>query len=264
MSAIISDSTIIGWIGGFLFPLFRVAGFFMAVPLIGSQMLPANMRMALSVVVTFTILPLLPPAPVIDPISVEAILVIFQQVLIGVAFGFIIQIVYQVFALAGQIYAMQAGLGFASMADPANGVNSTVMAQFLVIGGNMLFVTMNGHLALIQILADSFRLIPVGWGGANREFFWAIVQMGGWMFSAAFLLVIPGIVALLMVQAGLGIVTRAAPQLNVFSLGFPFMMTFSLLIAWIGLSTITNHFEAVFEYGLAFLREWTESMEVVR
>ncbi|MBB1485666.1 flagellar biosynthetic protein FliR [Oceanospirillum sediminis] len=262
MPAVITDSMIVEWVAGFLLPLFRITGFFMAIPLIGSQMLPANMRLALSVMITLMVMPLLPPVPEIDPVSVEAFLLIAQEVMIGVAFGFVVQIVYQVFALAGQIYAMQAGLGFASMADPANGVNSTVIAQFLVIGGNMLFVSMNGHLALIQILADSFRMIPIGFAGVNQEFFWQIANMGGWLFAASFLIVIPGITALLMVQAGLGIVTRAAPQLNVFSLGFPFMMTFSLLIAWIGLTTITDHFEAVFDYGLGFLRDWIESRAV--
>jgi len=259
MPSVITDSMIVEWVAGFLWPLFRIAGFFMTAPLIGSQLLPANMRLLLSVMVTLTVAPLLPPVPVIDLLSLEAFLVIAQQVLIGVAFGFILQIVYQVFALAGQIYAMQAGLGFASMADPANGVNTTVMAQFLVIGGNMLFVSMNGHLAVIQILTDSFQLIPIGYTGIDRELFWEIVNLGGWMFSAAFLIVLPGITALLMVQAGLGIVTRAAPSLNIFSLGFPFMMTFSLFIAWIGLATITSHFEAIFDFGLGFLRDWIES-----
>lgn len=255
----ITDAMIIQWVGGFLWPFFRVAGFFMAVPLLGSQTLPSNIRLLLSLVVTLAILPMVPDVPQIDPISLEAFLVITQQILIGVAFGFVVQIIYQVFALAGQIYAMQAGLGFASMADPANGVNTTVMAQFLVIGANLLFVSMNGHLALIQILADSFRMIPIGYISIDREFFWEMVNLGGWMFAAAFLIVIPGITALLMVQAGLGIVTRAAPQLNIFSLGFPFMMTFSLLIAWIGLTTLVPHFENVFHFGLSFLNDWIES-----
>ncbi|OPX56801.1 flagellar biosynthetic protein FliR [Oceanospirillum multiglobuliferum] len=259
MPSVISDGMLVNWIAGFLWPLFRVAGFFMTVPLIGSQILSANIRLLFTVVITLAILPMVPPVPQIDMISVQAFLVIAQQVMIGVAFGFVVQIVYQVFALAGQIFAMQAGLGFASMADPANGVNTTVMAQFLVIGANLLFVTLNGHLALIQIIADSFRLIPIGYTGIDREFFWELVNLGGWMFSAAFLIVLPGIVALLMVQAGLGIVTRAAPQLNIFSLGFPFMMVFSLFIAWLGMLTIEPHFQAVFEFGLSFLRDWIES-----
>lgn len=259
MPSVISEAMIVEWVAGFLWPLFRVMGFFMAVPLLGSQTLPSNVRLLLSLVVTLAILPMVPAVPQIDLISIEAFLVIFQQVLIGVAFGFVIQVVYQVFALAGQMYAMQAGLGFASMADPANGVNTTVVAQFLVIGANLLFVTMGGHLALIQILADSFRMIPIGYSGIDREFFWELINMGGWMFASAFLIVIPGVTALLMVQAGLGIVTRAAPQLNIFSLGFPFMMTFSLLIAWIGLTTLTPHFENVFEFGLSFLNDWIES-----
>lgn len=247
------------WVAGFLWPLFRVAAFFMVVPLLGSRTLPSNIRLLLSLVVTMAILPMVPDVPAIDLISIEALLVILQQILIGVAFGFVVQIVYQVFALAGQMYAMQAGLGFASMADPANGVNTTVMAQFLVIGANLLFVSMNGHLALIQILADSFRLLPIGYVGIDRGFFWELINLGGWMFAAAFLIVIPGITALLMVQAGLGIVTRAAPQLNIFSLGFPFMMVFSLMIAWLGLMTLPEHFLTVFEYGLTFLNDWIES-----
>lgn len=259
MPSEITDGMIIEWVAGFLWPLFRVAGFFMAVPLLGSQTLPANIRLLLALVVTLAILPMVPAVPKVDLISLEAFLIIAQQVLVGVAFGFVVQVVYQVFALAGQMYAMQAGLGFASMADPANGVNTTVVAQFLVIGANLLFVTLNGHLALIQILADSFRMIPIGFSGIDREFFWELVNMGGWMFAASFLIVIPGVTALLMVQAGLGIVTRAAPQLNIFSLGFPFMMTFSLLIAWIGLTTLTPHFENVFEHGLSFLNDWIES-----
>jgi flagellar biosynthetic protein FliR len=147
--------------------------------------------------------------------------------------GFSMQIFLQIFVVGGQIIAMHMGLGFASMVDPANGVTVTVLSQFHLMLITLLFVSMNGHLAMIEVLAASFYTLPVGFAFISKT---ALLDLGGhagWMFTSAFLLALPAVAALMIVNMSLGVVTRAAPQLNIFSIGFPSMLLLGLCIVWV-------------------------------
>lgn len=228
----LSSAAIGGWIGNLMWPFFRVGGFLLSAPIIGTQLVPARLRIVLAVLLTALIVPTLPPVPAIDLISLPSFILVAQQLLIGVALGLVLQVVLQLFVVAGQLIAMQMGLGFASMVDPTNGVSVTVLSQFHLMLVTMLFVTMNGHLAMIEVFAESFRLLPVGAGFLSSNALWSLASWGAWMFSSALLMALPAVASLLIINFSMGVVTRAAPQLNIFAIGFPFMLIVGLCIIW--------------------------------
>ena len=129
----LSDAQIGGWLSSFLLPLFRIAGMFMVMPIIGAQLVPTRVRLGLAVAMTVVLVPVLPPAPQVDALSLSSWLLIAQEVLIGVLFGFTLQLFFHVFAIAGQIVTTQMGLGFASTIDPTNGVSVAVLSQFMLM-----------------------------------------------------------------------------------------------------------------------------------
>lgn len=231
------------WVNGFLWPLFRVMSFFMAMPIIGTQMLPTRLRLGLALAVTVLLVPVLPPMPDFDALSLQNWIVVAQQVLIGSLLGFSANILLQSFVAGGQIMAMQMGLGFASMTDPANGVSVVIVAQIYLMLVMILFLGMDGHLVLIQILAQSFYVLPVGEGGLSQETLWQVALSGGWLFMAALLMALPAVTALLVINFAFGIMTKAAPQLNIFAIGFPFTMLMGMFIIWASLSGFFSHYQ---------------------
>lgn len=229
--------------GQFLWPLFRIMGFFMVAPIFGAQVVSSRVRLMLAVTMTMLVAPTLPALPVIDGISLQAMIIVFQQVLVGIAMGFMLQVFYQIFVITGQIIAMKMGLGFASMVDPSNGITVAVISQAYIVLVNLVFVVSNGHLVMIEMLAQSFDVIPVGFDGVSREALTLILQSGSWMFAASLLLALPAITALMIVNIAFGIMSRAAPQLNVFSLGFPVTLIVGLVLFWVSLAGFLSQYQ---------------------
>lgn len=227
------DASVIGhWLGSLLWPFFRIGGFLLAAPILGTQLVSARVRISLALLLTIAVRPILPPMPEIDPISIESVIMILQQVLIGIALGFSLQVLLQLFVVAGQVIAMQMGLGFAQMVDPTNGVSVTVISQFHLMLVYLLFLAMNGHLAMIEVFLESFNTLPIGAGFFANAALWKLAGWGGWMFSSAIVMALPALTSLLIINFSLGVVTRAAPQLNIFAVGFPFMLIIGLGIVW--------------------------------
>ena len=200
------------------------------------------------------LVPTLPPIAPFDPLSLQAILLIAQEMLIGVMLGFTLQLFFHLFSVAGQIIAVQAGLSFASMVDPANGVSVPVLAQMLLMLVTLLFLAMNGHLVAFEVMTESFTTLPVG-SGLVVNHFWEVVGRLGWVLGASLLLVLPAITALLVVNIAFGVMTRAAPQLNIFSIGFPLTLVLGMGIFWIGLADILNQYQPLATDALQFLRD---------
>ncbi|WP_299180431.1 flagellar biosynthetic protein FliR [uncultured Neptuniibacter sp.] len=241
------------WISAFLWPLFRIASFFMAVPLLGSQLVNARIRLMLALAVTMIIAPLLPEMPDFDGLNFNSYLIIGQQILIGAMLGFLFQVFYQIFVLGGQMIAMQMGLGFASMTDPANGISVVMLGQFYLTLIMMIFVAMNGHLIMIEVIVRSFEVVPVGLQALERDGYWRVVMAGSWMFSAAMLMALPAVTALLVVNMAFGIMSRAAPQLNILAVGFPFTMVLGLFINWVNLGGFLDQYMRISSFVLDYI-----------
>jgi flagellar biosynthetic protein FliR len=218
------------WMGTFLWPLFRVGAMLGIAPILGARVVPARIRLGMAIAITMVIVPVLPPVPNVDPLGADALMITASQLLIGLAMGFALRLVFTAIEIAGQIVGQLMGLGFASMIDPENGVQVPVMSQYYSIIAMLLFLSFNGHLLLIQMLADSFHTLPVSTHGIALDGIHALVAWGGQMFAGAVVVALPAICALLLVNLTFGVMMRSAPQLNIFAVGFPISLLLGLII----------------------------------
>ena len=168
--------------------------------------------------------PLLPETPAIDPFSPSALVIAIPQVLIGIAMGLVLQLVFAAVVLGAQLLAMSMGLGFASMIDPQNGVHVPVVSQYYLVLATLIFLALDGHLVLVSVLADSFQTLPVGTTGLSPGGLWSLVAWGSHLFAGGVLIALPVVTATLVTNIAFGVITRAAPQLNIFAVGFPVTM----------------------------------------
>jgi flagellar biosynthetic protein FliR len=234
-----------------LFPAFiRIAAMLMIAPVFGAQNIPARIRLVLALVLTAVVAPLLPSTVPVDPLSASGVLILGQQILIGVTIGFSVQLIFAALTLAGQTTAMGMGLGFASMVDPQNGVQVPVVGQYYLVVATLLFLAMNGHLALIRVLVDSFEFLPVGSGWLGGEDFRAVAYWGARMFGNAVLVALPAVTSILLVNLSFGVVSRAAPQLNIFGVGFPIVMMLGFVTLIFALSNLVPQLEQMLDQSL--------------
>lgn len=250
----LTDSQIGTWVATFILPLFRVTAVLMTMPIFGTRMLPARIRLYAALAITVVIVPGLPPLPEFDPLSLRGMLLCGEQIIVGAVFGLALQMLFQAFVVAGQIIAVQMGMAFASMVDPANGVNVAVVSQFMTMLVSVLFLVMNGHLVVFEVLTESFTTLPVG-GALVVNHFWEMAGRLSWVLGAALLLVLPAITALLVINIAFGVMSRAAPQLNIFSIGFPLTLVLGMVIFWIALADMLSHYQLLASEALQWLRE---------
>jgi flagellar biosynthetic protein FliR len=212
---------LLAWSISYLWVLIRVGAMLMVAPIFGSQTLPARVRLLIALVVSVVITPMVPDIPTVDPLSIAGFVMIVQQILIGIAMGFVLNLVLSAFVVAGESIAMSMGLGFAQTVDPQNGVSVPLISQFLTIVVTLLMVTLNVPGMIVKMLADSFTILPISPIGLTPEDFRAIAWFGQQMYINAVLVALPIVTTLLMVNLAMGVITRAAPQMNIFSVGFP-------------------------------------------
>ena len=249
----LSSAEVSRWVGSYLWVLFRIASLLMTMPVIGTQLLPVRIRLYLALAITALVAPQIGEVPTIDALSLQSWLLIGEQILIGAAMGFSLQLLFQVHVLAGQIVAMQMGLGFASMNDPSMGISVAVVAQVFTMLVTLLFLAMNGHLVVLEVLVESFTTLPIG-ESLGRLDFQALVLRFSWVMAAAILIGLPAITALLIVNISFGVMMRAAPQLNIFSIGFPLTLVFGLFILWVLLGNVLAQYQELAAEALIYLR----------
>lgn len=242
------------WIGQYGWAFTRIGAFFMVMPILSTQLVPARIRLGLAVATTVLVAPSLESVPDVDMVSLESFTIIFQQILIGAVMGFVLQMLFQVFVIGGQMVAMQNGLGFALMVDPVNGVSVASISQLYLMTVNLLFFALNGHLAVIYMLGSSFQHLPISGSGLPLDNYLEVVKLGSWMFTAAVLVALPSIIALLVVNVSFGVISRVAPQMNIIAVGFPFTMVMGLVIIWITLSNILPQYEHLSDQAFEFMQ----------
>ena len=243
------------WLASFVWPLLRISALVVAAPVFSSRQTPVIYRAGLALVLTWVVMPLLPPPPVVRVISAEALLMLLQQLLIGISMGFVLQMVFAGLVFGGQVIAYSMGLGFASMVDPQNGVQVPVVSQFYLILATLMFLLLDGHLLLIELLVQSFHTFPVAVDGISRNGLRDIVAWGSVMFAGGLLMALPVMAALLLVNLGMGVVTRAAPQLNIFAVGFPITMLMGFVLMWASLDNVLGGFQSLLESAFALIRQ---------
>ena len=251
----ISTAEIVQLVQMWLWPFFRIAGLLMTAPVIGTRTVPVRVRMAMAVLITIIIFPVLPEVPSIDPFSAEGILITMQQVMIGVSMGLCMRVVFVALELAGQAIGQLMGLMMASMVDPANGNQVPIIGQFYLLLATLLFLAIDGHLIMIAVLAESFTGLPISTSGVSRNMAWDVVLWTGTILKTAVVIALPAMVSLLIVNLAFGVMTRSAPQLNIFAVGFPIMIILGILIIFFNLSSFVPHMTQLFDGGILMMQK---------
>lgn len=239
-----------------LWPMIRISAMLITAPLYSLAVVNLRVRILLGLLLTLTVYPLV-DWPFIDPLSAAGLREVFVQVAIGAIMGLILQVVLAAIAVAGQAMSGTMGLMMASMVDPNMG-NIPVLSQFLVLLGSLIFVMLGGHLLLVMMLVDSFVSLPVGVMPPLDAIFVAVVSWSSMMFMGALLIALPVLALLLLLNVSMGVITRAAPALNIFAVGFPALLLFGLLFVFLTLPAMGVRMESLWLDAFLLLRSQLE------
>jgi len=248
------------WIASLMFPAARILGLIAAAPLFNNRMIPARIRLTTGLVIAVAVIPALPPLPEIPLQSWYALGLLAQQVLIGIAIGFTMRLFFAAVDLAGEMIGLQMGLSFAVFFNPQTGGQSSVVAEFLGLVNLLVFLALNGHLMLIQIIATSFEWLPIGDTHLQSSAWMLLARYVTVVYALGVLLALPMVAALLITNIALGVLTRAAPQLNLFAVGFPVTLSVGFFVLLFSLSIFAPMAQHIFERAFAAINELMRAM----
>nr|WP_316640399.1 flagellar biosynthetic protein FliR [uncultured Roseateles sp.] len=247
----VTEAQLLAWITPLIWPFIRTLAMFSAMPVFSQRNLPMRVRVALAGLTAFAAQASLPDMPLIPLDSAPAVMVILQQVLIGVSLGFAVRIVFTALEFAGELIGLQMGLNYAGFFDPATGGQATASSRFFGTMVAFLFVVINGHLLLINAVVQSFHSFPVG---AESFAFLRMAQPQVWgadIFRIGLWVALPLITMLLFVNLVLGIISRVASQINIFAVGFPITLGVGLVGILMTLPLMQMPFTVALEHMLS-------------
>ncbi len=235
-----------------VWPMIRISALLMTAPILSMKAVNLRIRVIVAIALTITIYPLI-EWPILDPLSPNGLVEVFHQAMIGAVMGLMLQVVAAAFVVAGQSISTTMGLAMATMSDPNLGT-VPVIGQLLTILASLLFLGCGGHIVLIEMLLESFRLLPIGQRLILPEIYQELIAWSSTIFLGAVLLALPIISIMLLINIGMGIVTRAAPQLNIFAVGFPAMIIVGLIVLISSLGGIGIRMQWLWNLGLQQIR----------
>lgn len=237
----------------YFWPFVRIGACLMVAPSFGAPFVPPRTRIVLAAALTVMVAPMLPAPPAgLAPFSIPGFLVTVQQLLIGIATGFVLQVAFDALAMGGQLLSNGMGLGFAFNVDPLRGSSTPVLGQLYMIIVTLTFFAMDGHLLLVETLVAGFGSLPVGTTPPGSTWF-AVANWGSQLFAGALAVALPGMTAMLVANVAIGVMSRAAPTLNLFAVGFPLTLAFGLVIVWLSLPSVQSGFVALLGEAFAML-----------
>ena len=234
----------------YLWPFLRISAMMLAAPIFSASYFNVRVRVILGLTIAVLIVPLLPATTAVDPLTPIGLVLALREIAIGLVMGFVMQLVFGAVVVAGHSVAMSMGLGFAMSIDPQNGVQVPVVSQLNVVFSTLLFLAIDGHLMLLAAVVESFSVMPIGAASATDSIFASVVALGSQLFASALLLGLPTLTAILMINVAFGVITRAAPQLNIFAVGFPVTIIAGFLFMFLALPTFLTAMRRFLELGL--------------
>jgi flagellar biosynthetic protein FliR len=241
------------WLAQYFWPFIRIGACLMVAPSFGARFVPARTRIILAAAIALLVTPMLPAPPAgLAVFSIPGFIVTLHQVLIGIATGFVLQVAFDALAMGGQLLANGMGLSFAFNVDPLRGTSTPVLGQLYMIVVTLTFFAMNGHLLLIETLVAGFTSLPIGTTPPASTWF-AIASWGSHLFIGALSVALPGMTAMLVANLAIGVMSRAAPTLNLFAVGFPLTLGFGLVIVWLSLPSVQSAFVTLLGEAFAML-----------
>ena len=224
-----TEAQVLAWMTPLLWPFLRALALFTALPVLGTRSVPTRVRIGLAAFIALAAQPSLPLAPEVALDSPLAMLLVVQQLVIGLSLGFAVRLVFSAVEFAGELIGLQMGLNFAGFFDPLSAATATATSRLFGTTVAWLFIVANGHLLVVAALVQSFSAFPVG-----PEPFAFLHQMqpqrwGAEIFATGLWIALPLVTMLMFVNLVLGAISRVAPQINIFSIGFPVTLGVGLL-----------------------------------
>lgn len=225
----ISEAQLVAWLSPVLWPFVRVLALFSVAPVFSQRVIPMRLKVGLALLVAVCAQPVLGDQAVVGINSPQALGTLVQQVVVGISVGFAARLVLAAMEVAGEVIGLQMGLNFASFFDPASNAQLSAVARFMVQIATLLFIVINGHLLVLMAVLKSFQAFPVDGNFLQAVAQMRLYEMGSAVFASAFWIALPMIAMLLFVNLVLGIISRVAPQMNIYAVGFPVTLTTGLI-----------------------------------
>ena len=246
----LNSDLIQAWVVTILIPLVRILGFVAIAPFFGNQAISMPIKVAMGILLAMMIAPAAPAMPIVDLLSLGGILIIAEQMIIGLAIGLMMQIIFSAIEMASQVSGMTMGFGFATSYDPQSAGSTIVISQLMGILALLVFLSMNGHLIMISALLESFYAFPVTAEPRMIDGM-TIAIWGAKLFSISLQLSLPIVATLLITNLALGILTKSSPQLNIFGIGFPITLCVGFVVIMLMLPTMAAPYQYILEQGMA-------------
>jgi flagellar biosynthetic protein FliR len=252
----INEEMMRGLVQVYLWPFLRIGALLLAAPVFNAQGVAPRARLMVALGLTVVLAPLLPKTPTMAPFSAAWWLSLGCELAIGISIGFMLQLVFEGVMLAGELISYGMGLGFAQLADPLHGAPAPMLGQFYQICAMLLFLSLGGHLRIVELLNDSFRAAPPGAAVLAPGSFYAVAQLGGLCFAGALRIALPAVIALLLVNLSFGVMNRSAPALNALSLGFPLSLIVGLVALRFALPQLQSVLTDLLDQAWGYAGNW--------
>lgn len=248
------------WMNAFLWPFFRILALLGTAPLLGESSIPKRVKIGFAAIVTVAIAPTLGPMPDVPTASFAGIWLAVQQVLIGMALGLTMRIVFAAVQTAGEFIGLQMGLSFASFFDPATGANTAVLSRFMNVMAMLVFLALNGHLLMLGGFIRTFDILPIQIGALDPNGWGVLFEWSSQVMVSGMLLALPLIIVLLTINLALGILNRTAQQLSIFAVGFPISLMVGLTLLAVVLPQTTPFLARLFDAGYATMSRLAQAL----
>jgi flagellar biosynthetic protein FliR len=240
------------WLGSAFWPFLRIGACLMVAPMFSAGYVPARVRIVLAGALTLVALPMIQRPEGLTMLSGDGVVTTIQQIVIGAALGFCLQLIFDAVNFGGQILANGMGLGLAFSVDPLLDVETPALGQLYVMIGSLTFLALDGHIALIDTIVTSFRGLPIGPAGFSSDALYSLANWGNQLFIGGLRVALPGMTALLVVNLAFGAISRAAPSLNMFAVGLPIALVFGLIVLFFALPTMQTGFIGLMQQTFLF------------
>lgn len=242
----------------FWWPFVRIMAVFASEPFLSNRVIPRTVKLFFALALALVVAPLLPPMPRVELFSATGVLVTLNQMLIGLAIGFVMRLAFSAMEMVGHLAGLQMGLGFASFFDPQNAQQLPILALVTSLLAMLLYLSFDGHLVMISALVDSFRALPISIDPLAAKGFGQLFRLGGVIFGYGLWLCMPIIAVLLITNLSIGVMARAAPQFNLFAVGFPITLALGLLSFYLTMPQIGHQFAGMIEQAISNGRQVLE------
>jgi flagellar biosynthetic protein FliR len=256
----ITSQELLNLVATFIWPFSRILGFFSTAPLLSQNSFPVTTRIGLAIVMTILLMPGIPLMMTVDPLSMDGLLILINQFLIGISIGFVMRVIFSAIEMAGELIAVSMGLGFATFYNPQTQAQTIVISQFLSLLALAVFLSTNLHLVMLESFFDSFKTIPIDQISLAPIAFRDLAYWGSNIFSIGLQLSLPIVTTLLIANIALGILTKAAPQLNLFGIGFPITIGIGFLMLSINMPYWSNPIINSLDLGIQMIRQATATL----